>query len=56
MIDKKKFQRIETNFLRYGRVKSDRPKISSVDEINVLTYFGANPHSSIRSAVEELEI
>lgn len=56
---RKKFQRIESNFLQFGRVKSasirQKPMTNNeVNEVNILGYFNAYPERSIRSAVQDL--
>jgi hypothetical protein len=58
---REKFNRMESNFLEFGTVKSIsvRPKPITNDEnneIDVLAYFNAHPRQSIRSAAQDLGI
>lgn len=59
-INSKKFKRITSNFLRYGRINGNkRNRLKPVtnedaNEINVLSYFNAYPNSSIAAASVDL--
>jgi hypothetical protein len=58
--DRKKFRKIESTFLRYGKVLGRnyerRAQRNEDKEIVILGYFHAHPYASIRNACRELDM